>query len=177
MANTYADMFEYESFHVLRNIEYMKVRLLKDMCGKKAGTEIDKIILNPANGAFTIPKTKKVAQPKKPLVVEFKGVHTRFEDSDESPDKDEDLVYVPNEVKSSTFKFYEGRYKITEMRDDLFEEIEKFMRDMGSGSTNKIVINNSSEFIRVAGIDLESRFDLKKRYKLPSGKYSFVRVY
>lgn len=173
MANTYADLFEYESFHVLMNnctIEYMNVKLLKDMCGKKAGTEIDKIVLNPATGAFTVPKTKNVAQSKKPLVVEFKGVHTRFED------KDEDLVYIPVEVKSSTFKFYEGRKRVGLMTFELFDEIEKFMRDIGK--SDKIVITYDDEgLVRVAGVDLESRFDLKKRHKLPSGKYSFARVY
>lgn len=174
MANTYADLFEYESFHVLMNnctIEYMKVKLLKDMCGKKAGTELDKIVLNPKTGLFTIKKTVKLPPPSKPSFVEFKGVHTRFEDSDE------DLVYVPIEVKSSTFKFYEGRKKVTQIKDDLFEEFEKFIHDMGSGSRDKIVINHAYEFIRVSGVDLESLFDLKKRYKVPSKKYSFVRVY
>lgn len=173
--NTYSDLFEYESFCVLRNIEYTKVKLLKNMCGKKAGTEIDKIVLNPATGVFTIQKT--LPQKKKPNVVEFKGVHTRFEDSDESLDKDDDLVYIPNEVKSSTFKFYEGRKKVTNIHDDLFEEFKNFINDLGSGSRDIIVINNTDELIRVAGIDLESRFEVKKRHKLPSGKYSFVRVF
>lgn len=174
MANTYADLFEYESFQVLcKKIEYMKVKLLKDMCGKKAGTEIDKIVLNPANGVFTIKKTKKTVPVHKPSIVEFKGVHTRFEDKDES--LDEDLVYVPIEVKSSTFKFYEGRKKVKLIKDDLFDEFEEFMRD--TGKSDKIVINHASELIRVSGVDLDSIFDLKKRYKLASGKYSFVRVY
>lgn len=181
MATMYADMFEYETFVFIMNtsmIEYTNVKLLKDMCGKKAGSEIDKIVLNPANGVFTIHKTKKtLPQKKKPNVVEFKGVHTRFEDSDESLDKDDDLVYIPNEVKSSTFKFYEGRKKVTNIHDDLFEEFKNFINDLGSGSRDIIVINNTDELIRVAGIDLESRFEVKKRHKLPSGKYSFVRVF
>lgn len=169
MANTYADLFEYESFHVFCTVEYMKVKLLKDMCGKKAGTEIDKIILNPANGAFTIPKTKKkaVVPSKKPLGAEFKGVHTRFEDSDE------DFVYIPNKVKSSTFKFYEGRKKVRLMTYELFEEIEKFMNEMG----RSVITYDDEGLVRVAGVDLEPLFDLKTRYTLPSGKYSFVRVY
>lgn len=175
MANTYADLFEYESFQVLCNIEYMKVKLLKDMCGKKAGTEIDKIVLNPANGVFTIKKTKKTVPVHKPSIVEFKGVHTRFEDKDEDTSLDEELVYIPIEVKSSTFKFYEGRKKVKVMKDDLFEEFEEFMRD--TGKSDKIVINHASELIRVSGVDLDSIFDLNKRYKLASGKYSFVRVY
>ena len=93
---------------------------------------------------------------------------------DKNTPLDEDLVYVPIEVKSSTFKFYEGRKKVKVMKDDLFEEFEKFMRDMGG---DKIVINHASELIRVSGIDFEPIFDLKKRHKLPSKKYSFVRVY
>ena len=196
MTFTYVDLITYESFYIIFmnncTIEYSDVTLLKHMCGKKPGTKVDKIILNPKDGSWTIPKSKTPV-PKKPLVVEFKGVHTRFEDGEVTGDNpigldkatvsdnpiglDDNLVYVPNEIKSSTFKIYEGRRRVTRISYDVIEEFSKYIHDLGCGSTDTIVINNSTDLIRVAGIDLESHFILKLRYKLPSGNYSIVRVY
>lgn len=192
MASQYADLFEYASFAVTRKntIEYTDVKLLKDMCDNKSGTKVDKIVLNPADGSWSIPKSKgarpaPVPAPKKK--VEFKGVHTRFEDnsdelgSDESLDKSAkpELVYIPNTIISSTFKVFQGRMRVRNipMEYEFIEEFSNYIHDMGSGSNDTIAVNHSMDFIRVAGIDLESSFEVNKRYKLPSGNFSIVRIY
>ena len=192
MASKYANLFEYESFRIVMNtcmIEYTCVTLLNQVCGKKPGDQIDRIVLNPADGSWSIPvKTKKkplmAPVPKKSNIVEFKGVHTRFEDSDESLDKEQsrgsgdDLEYIPNDVKSSTFKVFQGRKRVTDTWD-LYDEFSKYIYDLGSGSKDTIAVNaaHGDGLIRVAGIDLEPQFELKKRYKLPFGNYSIVRIY
>ena len=187
MASKYADLFEYASFAVTRKftIEYTDVKLLNDLCGKKAGVSVNKIVLNPANGTWSIPKTNgtrpaPVPTPKKK--VEFKGVHIRFEDSeDKSPllDKDEslDLVYIPNKIPSSTFKVFQGRKRIYDLYKeyDFPDDFSNYMYDL-VGDDN-IVVNHVKDLVRVAGSDLETMFEVNKRYKLPFGNYSIVRVY
>jgi hypothetical protein len=173
-SSQYADMFEYASFFVVMNtckIEYNDVKLLKDMCDKKAGTKIEKIVLNPADGSWSIPKTKgarpaPVHVPKKK--VEFKGVHTRFED------ESDDMVYVPNIIPSSTFKVFQGRTRVRNISIE-FDDFSKYIQELVGDDT--IVVNHSKDLIRVAGIDLEAQFDLNNRYKLPFGNYSIVRIY
>lgn len=183
-SNKYSDLFEYASFSVVMNtcmIEYTDVKLLKDLCGKKAGTSVRKIVLNPKNGSWSIPKTNNTKPAPMPVLkktVEFKGVHTRFEDKDESLDSDDELVYIPNEVKSSTFKVFQGRKRVTDTWD-LYDDFSKYVYDLGSGSKDTIAVNaaHGDGLIRVAGIDLEPHFELNKRYKLPFGNYSIVRIY
>lgn len=171
----YSDMFQYSSFVMNTfKIEYSGVTLLKDMCGKKAGDKIDKIVLDPSNGSFTVKSySKKIPVPKKPNMVEFKGVHTRFEDEDD----DDDLEYIPNVVESSTFKIFTGRNKVTRINDDMFDEFSNYIHELGCGSKDNLVINCATDLIRVAGVNLESYFDLKKRYKLPSGNFSIMRIF
>ena len=175
MAFTYADIFQYKSFVFNKSkIEYSVVTLLKELCGKKTGSKIEKIVLNPADGSWTIPKSKAppVPTPKKTFV-EFKGVHTRFEDSDD------EIVYTPNTVESSTFKVFEGRKRVNRISSDsaFYEEFVKYINDLGSGSQDKIMVNNADNFIRVAGVNLESYFELNKRYKLPFRNFSISRVF
>ena len=194
MASHYADLITYESFSIIMNtctIEYSGVMLLKHMCGKKPGTKVDKIILNPKDGSWSLPsETKKkplhAPIPKKPNMVEFKGVHTRFEDSEDkdasldkeqSRDSGDELVYTPIQVESSTFKFFTGRNRVRKIDDDMFEEFSKYIHDLGSGSKDTIVINNADDLVRVAGVNLESHFILNLRYKLPSGNFSISRVF
>ena len=212
MAYHYTDLITYESFNIVMNtcmIEYMDATLLKHMCGKKPGTKVEKIVLNPKDGSWKIPKRPvHVSAPKKTFV-EFKGVHTRFEDSDASLDKeqsngsgekkkslgsgekkksgnkdtslDKDLEYIPNDVKSSTFKVFQGRKRVNKIYKEydycFYDEFSKYIYDLGSGSKDTIAVNDSDNLIRVAGIDLEPQFELKKRYKLPFGNYSIVRIY
>lgn len=88
MANQFSDLFEYDSFAFVMNTctaEYTNVTLLKDMCKKKAGTHIDKLSMNPKTGKFSIISTKVSASEHEvaKTLVEFKGVHTRFDDEDE----------------------------------------------------------------------------------------------
>ena len=172
----FADLIEYTSFHIVMNtlmIEYTGVTLLKHMCGKKPGTKIEKILLNPKDGSWSIPKTAPVPDPKKKnIFVEFKGVHTRFEDSDESIENI--LEYVP----SSTFKVFEGRKRVTKIDVDteFYEKFCNYIHDLGSGSSQLVTINAATDLIRVAGIDLQAYFELKKRYKLQFENYSIVRV-
>ena len=183
-SNKYSDLITYESLFIVMNtctIEYTDVTLLKDMCGKKAGAYLNKIVLNPKDGSWTIPnslsKAAPVPTPKKTFI-EFKGVHTRFEDEslDKDSSLDDDLVYIPNTIKSSTFKFFQGRKRVTDVYD-LHDEFSKYIYDLGSGSKDTITVNDADDLIRVAGIDLEPYFELKKRYKLPFGNYSIVRIY
>jgi hypothetical protein len=189
-SNRYSDLIAYESFSIVINtcmIEYSNVTLLKHMCGKKPGTHVDKIVLNPANGSWNIYKSKFQSSPspllpekKKSTFVEFKGVHTRFDDEGKAPaleDSTEDLEYVPNVVDSSTFKIFSGRNRVKNIDDDIFEEFSAYIKNLGSGSRDTIVINRTNDLVRVAGVNLEDRFEDKKRYKLPSGKYSVVRIF
>lgn len=165
MAFTYSDLFTYESFYIFMNtcmIEYTGVTLLKDMCGKKTGSNVNKMVFNPKDGSWIVHSHKKKKTTK---VVEFKGVHTRFEES--SLDK----------VYSSTFKIFSGRNRVKQIDSDVFDEFSRYIYDIGSGSKDNVVINNSTDLIRVEGVNLENKFDIKKRYKIPSGKYSFVRIY
>lgn len=182
----YSDIFQYSSFSVIMKnctIEYYNVTLLKDLCDKKAGYKCDKLILNPANGSWTIPKTKGITKApvpkKKPNMVEFKGVHTRFEDKEDMSLGKEELVYIPNKIESSTFKVFEGRRRVKRIFEDsdFYEEFVKYIHDLGCGSTDNIMVNNSIDLIRVAGIDLEPYFEINKRYKLPYENFSIVRIY
>lgn len=176
-SNTYCDMFTYGSFVIVMNtrmIEYSDVTLLKNMCGKKTGTKLDKIVLNPRNGSWSIPVSAAAPSPKKYTFVEFKGVHTRFED-----DEEEDLVYIPRDVPSSTFKMFQGRKRVKCFNTDFsaYEEFSKYIRELGCGSKDTIVVNHSNDLIRVAGIYLDSYFEMNKRYKIPYENYSIMRVY
>ena len=105
MANRFSDLFEYDSFVVVMNtitLEYTNVTLLKDMCKKKAGTHIDKLSMNPKTGKFSIISTKVsvTEQEVAKTLVEFKGVHTRFEDDGDEP---EPAAPVPKKTRCSAY--------------------------------------------------------------------------
>lgn len=173
---TYADMFEYASFTVVMNdctIEYSDVTLLKDMCKKKAGTKLPKIVLNPKTGAFTVPRAAPVTVKKAP--VEFKGVHTRFEDEEHSS-LDKPKKKRATKKEKTIFKVYKGRC-IHKVDDKAFEQV-----------TDSICFN-----LNLYGTDMKKHFsidtngcivfegnwgefDTKTRYKTESGEYSFKRI-
>jgi hypothetical protein len=94
----YSDLFTYESLAFSKSdVVYSNVTLLKDICKKKAGTTHEEIHLNTTNGKFTVPRPKAPAalstrskteiETAAKTLVEFKGKHTRFPDSDEDEDK------------------------------------------------------------------------------------------
>lgn len=177
MATTqYSDTFEYSSFCVIMNtckIEYSGVILLKEMCGKKVGTKIDKLILDPSNGCFSIPKgVRKVKEVKPP--VEFKGVHTRFESPEPEPKPKPKRTTKKKEEYTTVFKVYNGR-KIHKVEKDneayewVVETIEKALD--GRDLTNHFSVNDDGCIV-MCGIWDE--FELKKRIKI--GVYSFARI-
>ncbi len=173
---TYADMFEYSSFVIVTNtckIEYSDVTLLKDMCKKKAGTKLPKIVLNPKTGAFTIPRAARVTV-KKAAPVEFKGVHTRFEDKDESLDKPKKKRATKKET--TVFKVYKGRciHKVDD-KDKAFDTVTDSIVDiLGMYELKNQLSVNGDGCIVMNGVWDE--FDTKTRYKTESGEYSFKRI-
>lgn len=106
-ANQYSDMFTYGTFvgiHDWCTVSYKNVTLLKDLCGKKAGTTVDEIRLNMTNGKWTVPRATRapVAEEETDAaktLVEFKGVHTRFPEEDEDKSVDLDTIPLPSEPK------------------------------------------------------------------------------
>lgn len=175
-------MFEYSSFAIMMNtseIEYSNVVLLKELCGKKAGTKINKIVFNPANGIFNIPANVKITapRPKKPKV-EFKGVHTRFEDEEvvpPSPVPEKKSQNKKEKTYTTVFKVYKGRciHKVSEFDDVAYEcvvdEIEKILE--GHDLKNHITVDVNGCIV-MCGV--WNQFELKKRIK--AGLYSFARV-
>jgi hypothetical protein len=108
MATQYSDLFTYGTFVGIqdwRSVCYSNVVLLKDLCGKKAGATVDKIILDTTTGKFTVPRSTRTStamETAAKTLVEFKGVHTRFPDSDdESPPK-------PSKKKKATTAIEKG---------------------------------------------------------------------
>lgn len=173
--NQYSDLFEYSTLNK-STLEYLNVTLLKNMCGKKAGTYIDKIVLNPVNGKFTIPRKKShksdtdtaVMAVKPP--VEFKGVHTRFEDNEDTP-LDNTKV-----LDSFAFKIYEGRkiHKVVKY-DDAYEELIQSICEHVSINDIEIDIDSKNSLVNIStSKNLHTYFDMKKRNKTSSGKYSFA---
>lgn len=98
----YSDLFTYCIFvgiHDWCTVSYKNVTLLKDLCGKKAGTTLGEIRLNMTNGKWTVPrgesskgKPEEETETEAKTLVEFKGKHTRFQDSD-----DENVIWLGNE--------------------------------------------------------------------------------
>lgn len=193
MANQYSDLFEYSSFAFLMNnstLEYSNVTLLKDLCGKKAGTYIDKLVLNPANGNFTVARMRRanavVAEAAKTLV-EFKGVHTRFESESEtsekepSPKRTRATTKKKPKTNTTVFKVYRGRsiHKIVDKDDEAFEEIVDKIDEILGGTdmlggiiTPDVCCVNDDGCIVVRGVWDE--FDMKTRIK--AGTYAFKRI-
>lgn len=181
MATAYADMFEYAQMSIITNtctIEYTDVTLLKDMCKKKAGVKITKIVLNPKTGNFTIPRAKKIPAPVPvPAPVEFKGVHTRF---DSEPEKKKKKC-VSKKKDETVFKVYKGRnvYNVVDKHDEAFEDIIDKIDDILGGTevlggiiTPKVCHVNDDGCIVVRG-KWDEYFDTKTRYKSESGTYDF----
>lgn len=181
---TYADMFEYSSFFMVMNtctVEYKGVTLLKDMCRRKAGAKIDKIVLDPKTGKFSVPRAPAPAPHPPPVPVEFKGVHTRFESESESESESEPK---PKKKRSSTkkkditvFKVYSGRkiHKVSDENDEAFETVTDSIVDiLGMYELKNHFSVNGDGCIVVCGIWDE--FDTKTRHKTESGTFSFKRI-
>ena len=97
MTHQYSDLFTYETLAFDgANVSYSNVTLLKDICAKKAGVSVDEIRLNTRTGKFTVPRSKATARSTTAIetaartLVEFKGTHTRFEDSTTVEDAEPD---------------------------------------------------------------------------------------
>lgn len=118
--NQYSDLFTYGTFDGIqdwRSVSYQNVVLLKDLCGKKAGATIDKIILDTTTGKFTVPRTTRASTAMETAartLVEFKGVHTRFpDDEDSGVPEDSDVPEDDEQVKKTyTLKLYENKRKL-----------------------------------------------------------------
>ena len=111
MATQYSDMFTYNTLAFDgANVCYSGVTLLKDMCAKKSGTKLDEIRLDTRTGKFTVPRltrAKTAMETAAKTLVEFKGVHTRFEDKG--------TVFEKGESSRSgtvTLKLYENKRKL-----------------------------------------------------------------
>jgi hypothetical protein len=99
-AQTYSDLFTYDSFEFCGKVavSYKNVTLLKDVCGKKVGSKIEEIRLDTTNGKFTVPRRKSIRLEETAAantLVEFKGVHTRFPDTDEPVDEEDVSIPAP----------------------------------------------------------------------------------
>jgi len=139
MAHQYSDLFTYQSFEVCGNtVSYVNATLLKELGGKKVGAEIAEIQLNVSTGKITVPRrrsarTDEIAAAK--TLVEFKGVHTRFPDTDEPVDdeKDESSSRThPNNISGMIgLRIYETKRKLLRVasRDDLLaRKIDEYLR-------------------------------------------------
>lgn len=176
MANQYSDLFTYGVFGGIQDwctVSYKNVTLLKELCGKKAGTVLDEIRLNTCKGTFTVPRVQK----KKPVAVEFKGTHTRFEDDE--PEEAPAPAPAPEKKKRVTkkeetiFKVYEGRkiHTVSEFDDEAYEIVTDAIADMLEVMKSKFSVD-AKGCIVMCGI--WEQFELKKRFK--AGKYSFARI-
>lgn len=119
MAHQYSDLFTYQSFEVCGNtVSYVNATLLKELGGKKVGAEIAEIQLNVSTGKITVPRrrsarTDEIAAAK--TLVEFKGVHTRFPDTEPVDDeKDESSSRThPNNISGMIgLRIYENKRKL-----------------------------------------------------------------
>lgn len=188
MATTYTDMFEYAQMSIIMNtctIEYTDVTLLKDMCKKKAGAKIAKIVLDPKTGIFTIPRAKKtpvhvpVSEP-----VEFKGVHTRFEsESEPEPEKKKRVSKMKTkkdeEVFMTVFKVYSGRkiHKVVDKNDQAFEDVVETVSGIlniyGYDFKNHFSVNDDGCIVLCGRWD---EIDTKTRHKTEYGNFAFKRI-
>lgn len=181
MANQYSDLFTYGVFGGIRDwhtVSYKNVKLIKDMCGKKNGDEIDEIILDTCTGKFTIPRTPAKKSPVTLTPpVEFKGKHTRFEEEPPSPPKKKRATKTEKEkVHTTVFKVYSGRkiHKVEEFDDEAYEIVTDKIGDIleGYDLKNHFSVNDNGCIVMCGIWD---QFELKKRIKTESG-YSFARI-
>ncbi len=159
-ANQYSDMFTYGTFVGIYDwctVSYKNVTLLKDLCGKKAGTILGEIRLNMTNGKFTVPRGESSkGKPEEETIaaktlVEFKGKHTRFPEEEEDFESSlplpsdpkawrEDKTKVLDKGESSktgvvTLKLYEHKRKLFKSDSSIKEYVIKSILSHVNGGT------------------------------------------
>lgn len=136
----YSDLFTYGTFvgiHDWCTVSYKNVTLLKDLCGKKAGTTLGEIRLNMTNGKWTVPRGESAraeeTETAAKTLVEFKGVHTRF------PEEEEDTSVPVDKGESSktgvvTLKLYEHKRKLFKPDSNIKDYVIKYILSHVNGT-------------------------------------------
>lgn len=164
MATTqqYSDLFTYGEFIGIRDwctVSYKNVTLMKDMCGKKVGAKLDEIHLDTRTGKFTVPRrhsTRTVETEAAKTLVEFKGKHTRFPDSDDESAELDSTLPLPSNPKAWRTNLED---KGTPLDKSVFEKGESSSRPNNiSGMIGLKIYENKRKLLRV-----ESRDDLIAR--------------
>jgi hypothetical protein len=149
MANQYSDLFTYESLAFSKSdVVYSNVTLLKDMCAKKANVTLDEIRLDTRTGKFTVPRRKSTRVEETTAaktLVEFKGKHTRFPDSDD----EKDILFYCANPKEWTKKL--------EDKSAVFEKGESSSRPRPNSISGMIGLriyeNKRRKLLRVGSVD------------------------